>query len=79
MKIKLLLFAQLRDEFNAEQLTLEVTSTTTVGQIVKDLLVDRPGLSGLPIRCAVNESFVGDHHNVIDGDRVALIPPVSGG
>ncbi len=31
------------------------------------------------IRFAVNEEYVGEDHEVEEGDTVALIPPVSGG
>ncbi|GAB4312212.1 MAG: hypothetical protein Kow0059_02580 [Candidatus Sumerlaeia bacterium] len=36
-------------------------------------------LARVPLRAAVNQSFVNDGAVLDDGDEVALIPPVQGG
>jgi len=36
-------------------------------------------LKGLPIRVAVNQSYVNENYRLHNEDMVALIPPVSGG
>ena len=40
-----------------------------------------PVVAGLlgSVRVAVNQEFVGSDWVIVDGDEVALIPPVSGG
>lgn len=79
MKIQVLLFAQMRDVFKTDQLEIEVAESATVGDVVESLMADRSAIPGLPIRFAVNEAFVQESHRVSEGDRLALIPPVSGG
>lgn len=37
------------------------------------------GLSQTALRVAVNDEFVSWHHPLRDGDRIALLPPMSGG
>jgi molybdopterin converting factor small subunit len=38
-----------------------------------------PGVTGVTLRYAVNEEYVGEAQVLKDGDEVALIPPVAGG
>src|SRR5947207_2608634 len=37
------------------------------------------GLAAVPVRFAVNETYVAPSHRLADGDEVAIFPPVSGG
>ena len=39
----------------------------------------RLGLSSEDFRVAVNDEFVAWNHPLQDGDRIALLPPMSGG
>jgi molybdopterin synthase sulfur carrier subunit len=39
----------------------------------------RLGLATTDFRVAVNEEFVSWEHLLADGDRIALLPPMSGG
>ena len=41
--------------------------------------VHRLGLSSEDFRVAVNDEFVAWNHPLQDGDRIALLPPMSGG
>ncbi len=81
MKVDVLLFAQLRDAISADHLELEVEDGTTVSQLAEELMASRGDerVRGLPLRYAVDETFVSDDYRLRDGDSVALIPPVSGG
>ncbi|HMP71720.1 MAG TPA: MoaD/ThiS family protein [Kiritimatiellia bacterium] len=56
------------------------TSATTAGALYDDL-ADRHRFSWPPdrIRLAVNEAIVNRAHPLRDGDRIMLLPPVSGG
>ena len=45
----------------------------------RSLVAERPELAAVPIRFAVNETYVEGSHRLADGDEVAFFPPVSGG
>ena len=80
MKIQILLFAQLREAAGYEQKMIEVSEGETAGNAVRQFFksaLDR--FCGLPVRFAVNESFVDEGTVLQEGDTVAIIPPVSGG
>jgi molybdopterin converting factor small subunit len=53
----------------------------TVGFLREQLGAEFPrlALAGGSLRLAVNEEFVKDNRKLVDGDVVAVIPPVSGG
>jgi len=81
MKIKILLFARIRDLAKVPSLEMEVSHGCTISDLRSDLERDFPWL-GPWLRCsvfAVNGGFVGLTDLVREGDEVALIPPVSGG
>ncbi len=80
MKIQILLFAQLREAIG-ERVVLEAAQGVTVEELGAELLASRAAgrFTSLPLRYAVNETFVPDNHELRDGDIVAMIPPVSGG
>lgn len=72
-------FSVLREKLgkNSEEIPFE----GTVGQL-RDLLKERyPEAKEIlnSVRIAVNEEYVEDSYKISEGDRVALIPPVSGG
>ncbi|MDH3196624.1 MAG: MoaD/ThiS family protein [Candidatus Krumholzibacteria bacterium] len=81
MRIDVLLFARLRDVISADHLEFEVEEGTTVSQLAEKLMASRGDerVRGLPLRYAVDETFVPGDYRLRDGDSVALIPPVSGG
>ena len=59
----------------------EISFKGTVGQL-RDLLKKRyPEAKEIlnSVKIAVNEEYVKDSYKISEGDRVALIPPVSGG
>ncbi|RUM28837.1 MAG: molybdopterin converting factor subunit 1 [Aquifex sp.] len=72
-------FSILREKLgkNSEEIPFEGTA----GQL-RDLLKERyPEAKEIlnSVRIAVNEEYVEDSYKISEGDRVALIPPVSGG
>lgn len=79
MKIKVLLFAVLREKAGRGEMELEVEP----GMTARDLPARIFGASeqGIPktLRYAVNMDYVGEGWELNEGDEVALIPPVAGG
>jgi molybdopterin converting factor small subunit len=52
----------------------------TVGHLLEKVRsMNEQKLKGLPIRVAVNQSYVNENYRLHNEDMVALIPPVSGG
>ena len=76
--IKLLLFANLRDQTGKQEINVDIE-----GKSVKELkrvLKESYSFDELDsVMIAINEEFVNDEEIIRKGDVVALIPPVSGG
>jgi molybdopterin synthase catalytic subunit len=81
MKVRLRLFASVREIVGAGELSMEVPDGTTVGQLVQRVGEAYPRLRGLSssLLLAVNREYRPAGHALQDGDEVGLIPPVSGG
>ena len=81
MKIEILLFAQLKESFGTDSASVEVNDGETVRDAVDRLLerLDDPRIGSLPLSFAVNEEFVGADYRLREGDRLAVLTPVSGG
>ena len=62
-------------------LALEVAAGATVGVLLAALAMERPALATLLPRCAtaLNGSLVPSGSLLAGGDRLDLLPPVSGG
>ena len=81
MRIRVKLFALLRDRAGTSELALDLDDGATVACAV-DALRDRvSSIADLLPRCAVavNQSYVPLDHVLRDRDELAVIPPVSGG
>ena len=62
-------------------LALQVAAGATVEVLLEALAMQRPALAPLLPRCAtaLNGSLVPAGSLLVDGDRLDLLPPVSGG
>jgi molybdopterin converting factor subunit 1 len=82
MKIHLLYFAAVRDlaGLDGEAVALP-EGVATVGDLAAFLERHRPALAGRlrSVRFARNEAFAERDDVLVDGDVVAVIPPVAGG
>jgi len=79
--VELLLFAQLREALGKDREVLKVEEGHTIDEVVA-LLKTRDewqGFASLPLTFAVNERVVAGTHRLNDGERLAILTPVSGG
>jgi molybdopterin converting factor subunit 1 len=80
MKVTLKLFAVYRDLLGRPELVLEVSDGTTVSDLFGQVLHNKAEAAlRASTLFAVNEAYVSADTVLRDGDRVAFIPPVSGG
>jgi molybdopterin converting factor subunit 1 len=80
-RVNIRLFAGLHDMVGKRDLVLELPDGATIGQLRDRLGEEYPIVQALlpTLVCAVDEEYVPAEHVLAEGDRVALIPPVSGG
>ncbi len=84
MKLKLLYFARLREQFATGSETIGLEAPGNVANLLA-LLRSRGGAwavelaEGRPYRIAVNQDMAGPEGTLSEGDEVALFPPVTGG
>ena len=82
MFVEVRLFAMLRERAGRESVTVEVAEGATVGQVV-DAVAREHDLADLiariPVVMAVNREYARADAPLVEGDELALIPPVSGG
>jgi molybdopterin synthase catalytic subunit/molybdopterin converting factor small subunit len=76
MRVSVRLFAGVRERARTGERELELADGSTVGDVWDSLALgdEPPGLL-----YAVNREYAPREQRLIDGDEVALIPPVSGG
>jgi molybdopterin converting factor subunit 1 len=81
MKVRLLLFAILRDITGSDQRLLSLREGTTPYDVWRSLRDEFPALEAYhePPLVAVNESYAAATTQLQDGDDLAFIPPVAGG
>jgi molybdenum cofactor biosynthesis protein MoaC/molybdopterin converting factor subunit 1 len=82
MRVRVLLFAMLRQRAGTESLELDLPEDATAADALV-ALGQRDGLAEvierLPLRVAVNREYVPESTSLSSGDELAVIPPVSGG
>lgn len=81
--IRILFFAQLREQLGCEALDWPLIDSATVTQISNDLIAANPQwevfLRNDKTLCALNQSMVKFSAIVKAGDELAFFPPVTGG
>jgi MoaE-MoaD fusion protein len=76
VRVRVRLFAQLRERAGASEVELELPE----GARVRDALAAvRELAAGLPVVMAVNREYASEDAALAPGDELALVPPVSGG
>ena len=81
MTVEVLFFAQLKEILGSDREVIELEGAATVSDVVKLLsrLPAWPDVDRLPLAFAVNEEWVDETRPLRDGDRLALLTPISGG
>lgn len=81
MRIRVKLFAILRDQAGQSETSLELPEGATVQQARKRLMESLPAIASYMDRVAfaINLSYARPESVLHDGDELAVLPPVSGG
>jgi molybdopterin converting factor subunit 1 len=81
MKLKVLLFAHLKDKAGTREAEVEVPAGASAGAVKARLSELYPALKPAlaNILMAVNKEYVSDDTLISEGAEIALFPPVSGG
>lgn len=81
MKIRLKVFASIRDICGFDETELSLPDTTTLNGLLDSLTAQYDGLAAKrsSLLMAVNEEYSTGGTILHDNDTVALFPPVSGG
>ena len=81
MKVKIRLFARLRELADAQVLERQVAEGATISDLIQSLQAEFPKLAEAAPRTvvSVNREFAGLQTRLAENDEVAFFPPVSGG
>jgi molybdopterin converting factor subunit 1 len=81
MRVTVRLFARLRDIAGSSELSREVVTGATIGDVWRQLAREFPELTSYErsISSAVNADYARMDQVLRPGDEVAFLPPVSGG
>lgn len=81
--IKVLFFAQLREQLRCGEVNLDQGNVQTVAQLLEHLILLHPHwsefLANKKLLVAVNKVLVKGSQVLQSGDEVAFFPPVTGG
>jgi molybdopterin converting factor subunit 1 len=80
-KVKILLFANLRDYVGAKTVELEIPSGTTVAGLTEALVEKYPRLEKVKdsMMAAINREYAAAEQVIPEKAEIAFFPPVSGG
>jgi molybdopterin converting factor subunit 1 len=81
VRVTVRLFARLRDIAGTAELSRDLASGATIGDIWRQLADEFPELASYErsISTAINADYAKMDRVVNDGDEIAFLPPVSGG
>ncbi len=79
MKVKLRLFAYLRETLGLEEEEIDIREGEKVSDLWNRFKHKIPGNKNFRVLLAVNGEYVEEDRELKEGDEVAFIPPVSGG
>ena len=81
MRVRIRLFAGLRDAVGERSIALEINDGATMNELKQCLGQKYPAVRPMleSLVCAVDDEYVALDEKLREGAEVALIPPVSGG
>ncbi|HLW52243.1 MAG TPA: molybdenum cofactor biosynthesis protein MoaE [Candidatus Angelobacter sp.] len=81
MRVRVLLFGQLKDIIGRREDSLELAPGAKVSEVMSHYAQKYPGFQPISasIACSVNQEYASATAVLRDGDEVGLLPPVSGG
>jgi molybdopterin converting factor subunit 1 len=81
MRVRVRLFASLREAVGRAEVTLDLPDGATADEAWQRLAGEDPSLAARrgSLMAAVNRSYAGFDTKLADGDELSFIPPVSGG
>jgi molybdopterin converting factor small subunit len=81
MEVEILVFGPLADAFRVPSLSLRIEPGARVADLRREVLRRWPDSRAILESCAwaVNETYAQADRALAPGDRIALLPPVSGG
>ena len=81
MDVRVLFFASTREIVGENSIEIKLNEGDTVRDLMNELSKQFPELGSVEkkLAVAINEEYVVDDMSLVNGDEVALIPPVSGG
>src|SRR6202030_1246821 len=81
MRVKVLLFGQLKDIVGQQEESLDLDSGAQLSTVMAHYSVRYPKFQGLTnsIACSINQKYAQGSAVLQEGDEVGLLPPVSGG
>ena len=81
MKIRVKLFAVVKDVVGQREVVVDLPEGTTAGSLLERFIAEHPRLRelGSSLVLAVNREYAEPGRVLAEGDEVAFIPPVSGG
>ena len=81
MKIRVRLFASLKEKAGTSVISLSVPAGTSVEQLLSIIQSENMELNGATqgVLVAINQEYASSDTVIMESDELALIPPVSGG
>jgi MoaD family protein, archaeal len=81
MKVRVQLFAQLRDLAGTPRFEVDLAEGSTVGQLLEKVYALKPALRAhdKAILIGTGVEFVDRNHKLKSGEEIAIMPPVQGG
>jgi molybdopterin converting factor small subunit len=81
ISVEIFFFAQLKEALGKDREVLTLEEGRTIDEVVESLKAraEWRSVASLPLTFAVNERVVAGTHRLNDGERLAILTPVSGG
>jgi MoaE-MoaD fusion protein len=81
LNVRVLFFGAARDAVGSSEVNLSLNTGVVAAQAFEQILDSFPGLRrfGRSLLFAVNEEYADPSRKILEGDKLAVFPPVSGG